>query len=73
MMVAAVIGVRQLALAIDRAAEFAAPDHQRVVQQAALLQVLDQRRRGLVDALALQARDRAADRCAGPSRDGRAE
>ena len=32
-----------------RAAEFAAPDDQRVVQQAALLQVADQRGRRLVD------------------------
>ena len=37
MMVAAVVGRRELALAVDRAAEFAAPDDQRVVQQAALL------------------------------------
>ena len=35
------------------AAEFAAPDHQRVVQQAALLQVLDQRRGGLVGDVAV--------------------
>ena len=44
-MVAAVVVCRQLALAVDRAAELAAPDDQRVVEQAALLQVLDQRRR----------------------------
>ena len=36
-MIAAVVVGRQLALAVDRAAELAAPDHQRVVQQAALL------------------------------------
>ena len=40
MMVAAVVVRRELALAVDRAAEFAAPDDQRVVEQAALLQVL---------------------------------
>ena len=39
MMVAAIIGGRQASLAINRAAEFAAPDHQRVVQHAALLQI----------------------------------
>ena len=36
-------------LAHRRAAELAAPDDQRVVEQAALLQVADQRRRGPVD------------------------
>ena len=40
MMVAAVVVVRQRALAVDRAAEFAAPDDQRVVEQAALLEVV---------------------------------
>ena len=55
MMVAAVVGGREVALAIDRAAELAAPDHQRVVQQAALLEVLDQRGRGLVGVAALAA------------------
>ena len=44
MMVAAVVLRRQLALAVDRAAELAAPDDQRVVEQPALLQILDQRR-----------------------------
>ena len=33
-----------LALRIDRAAEFAAPDDERVVQHAALLEVLDEGR-----------------------------
>ena len=36
-----------------RAAELAAPDDERVVEQAALLEVLDQRRRGLVGVLAV--------------------
>ena len=44
MVVAAVVA----ALDHRRAAELAAPDDQRVVEQAALLQVLDQRRAGLV-------------------------
>ena len=39
-------------LAHRRAAELAAPDDQRVVEQAALLQVLDQGRARLVDLLA---------------------
>ena len=47
MMVAA--GVVRIAGVPDldhgRAAELAAPDHQRAIQQAALLQVLEQRRR----------------------------
>jgi len=36
MVVAAVIGVGEMALAVDGASEFAAPDDQRVVQQTAL-------------------------------------
>ena len=43
--VAAVVVLGQRALAVDRAAELAAPDDQRVVEQAALLEVLDQRGR----------------------------
>ncbi len=46
--VAAIIGGGETALAIDGAAEFAAPDDQRVVQHAALFQVGDQRGGGLV-------------------------
>ena len=42
MVVAAVVRGGELALRVDRAAELAAPDDQRVVEQAALLQVLDQ-------------------------------
>ena len=72
MMVAAVIVGRQLALAIYGAAEFAAPDDQRVVEQAALLQVLDQRGRGLVGVAALAGDLPRQVACAGPSRDGRA-
>ena len=49
MVVAAVVVARQLALAVDRPAELAAPDDQRVVEQPALLQVGDQGVAGLVD------------------------
>ena len=59
MMIAAVVVVRQPALAVNRAAELAAPDHQRVVEHAALLQIGDQRRRGLIGL--------AAHASAGPS------
>ena len=71
-MVAAVVVGRQLALAVDRAAELAAPDDQRVVEQAALLQVVDQRGGRLVGVLALAGDLLAAGCRAGPSRGGRA-
>ena len=51
--VAAVRVLGDLALAVSRAAEFAAPDHERVFQQAALLEVLDEGRRSLVGLFAL--------------------
>ncbi len=54
MMVAAVIVGGELALAVDGAAELAAPDDQRVVEQAALLEVGDQGRRRLVGVAALR-------------------
>src|SRR5688500_9074700 len=53
--VAAVVGGGELALAVDRPAELPAPDDERLVEQAALLEVLDQGRRRLVDVLALAA------------------
>ncbi len=53
MMVAAVVGGRQLALAVDGPAEFAAPDDQRVVEQAALLEVRDEGGRRLIGVAAL--------------------
>src|SRR5947199_6381567 len=53
-MIAPVVGVRQFALAVNGSAELAAPDHQRVVEQAPLLQVQDQPRRSLVHAFGLQ-------------------
>src|SRR5262245_14420279 len=43
MVVSPVIGGREVALAVDRAPELAAPQHERVVQQAAAAQVGDQR------------------------------
>src|SRR4029077_9173012 len=54
MVIAPVIGLCKRTLAVDRPAEFTAPDHQRVVEQSALFEVLDQPRRRLIDALALQ-------------------
>src|SRR5439155_4968375 len=53
MVIAAVIVFGQLALAIDRSAKLAAPDNERVVQQAALFEVGDQGIAGLVDVAAL--------------------
>src|SRR5205823_15020634 len=53
MMIAAVIVLFNFALAIDRAPEFAAPNHQCVVQQTALLEVFDQGSAGLVGVFAL--------------------
>ena len=52
-MVAAHAGVAERALAEHGAAELGGEDHQRVVQQAALLQVLHQRRGRLIDVAAL--------------------
>ena len=52
-MVAAVVLLRQAALRVDGAAELAAPDDQRLAQQPAPLQVLDQPPAGLVDVAAL--------------------
>ena len=67
MMVAAVIGRRQLALRIVGAAELAAPDDERVVEQPALLQVRDQRGAGLVGFAALRCDAVRAGRRAGPN------
>src|SRR5262249_54108668 len=46
--VAAVVGGRQRALAVNGAAELAAPDNQRVLEQAPLLEILDESRRGAI-------------------------
>ena len=53
MMIAAVVRGGERALGIDRAAEFAAPDDQRIVEQAAVLEIFDQRGRGLIGVAAL--------------------
>ena len=54
-MVSAVIGTGEGALAVDRATEFAAPDDKGIVEQTALLEVGQQRGGGLVDVATLQA------------------
>jgi hypothetical protein len=46
-MVAAVLLLGELSLAIDRSAEFAAPDDKRVIQQPALAEIFQQR--GMLD------------------------
>ena len=60
--VIAALGIGGIALAERRAAEFAAPDDERVVEHAALLQILHERRRrafGVV-ALLLELREQVA-------------
>ncbi len=52
-MIAAVVVFGECPLGVNRASEFAAPDDQRVVQHAALLEVFQQRVTGLIDVLAL--------------------
>ena len=52
-MITTVVGRRQLPLAVCRTAEFAAPNHERVVEHAQSLEVLDQGRTSLVNILAL--------------------
>ena len=53
MVIAAVIGRRQPPLRVDGPSELAAPDEQRVVQHAALLQILQEAITRLIDVLAL--------------------
>src|SRR5437867_9893493 len=53
MMIATVLVRGQLALTINRAPEFSAPDNQRVLQEAPLFQVLDERGARLVGIAAL--------------------
>src|ERR1700722_894950 len=55
MMIAAVGGGGERALAVYGTAELPAPDHQRVIEQAALLEVLDKRRGSSVHVERLQA------------------
>src|SRR5262249_21005750 len=52
-MVAAVIGLGQFALRIDGAAEFSAPNDQRVVQHPAIFQIPNQRGGRLIGVLRL--------------------
>lgn len=52
-MIAAIIVFSKLALRIVGAAKFATPDHNRVVEQTALLEVLHQSRRRLIGGFAL--------------------
>src|SRR5207249_6642269 len=47
-MIAPVVGVGQLALRIDGASEFADPNHERLVEQSARLQILAQSETALV-------------------------
>ena len=49
MMIATVGLVRELALTVDRAAEFPAPHDERVIEHTALLEVLNKRPTRLVD------------------------
>ena len=72
MVVAAVVVGGQFPLGVDSAAEFAAPDDQRVLEQAALLQVLNQGGGGLIGVAALACDLLRTGCCAGPSRDGTA-
>ena len=50
-MVIAAVGFCIAALTVDRPAEFAAPDDQRILEQAPLLEILHQRGRTLIDLL----------------------
>src|SRR5437763_16558805 len=54
-MVAPVVVLRKRSLAVDGPSELAAPNYQRVVEQPALFQILDQRRGRLVRVAALAA------------------
>ena len=54
MVVAAVVRGRELALRVHRAPELSAPQDQRLVEEAAALQVGEQRRLRLVDCLGLE-------------------
>ena len=54
-MIAPVIGTSQFALAINRTAEFAPPDHKRVFKHAPLLKIGEKSSGGLIGVLALPA------------------
>ena len=53
MMIAPVIVGRELPLAVDRSSEFTAPHDQRILQQVAIFQILDQGSARLVGVVAL--------------------
>ncbi len=53
MMIPAVVGVRERSLRVHRAAEFAAPDDERVFEESPLLEILNERCRGLIGVSAL--------------------
>ena len=55
MVVAAVVARSQFALTVSRAAKFPAPQNQRLIEQSAQPQVLNQRRTRLIRLLALAA------------------
>ena len=55
--VAAVVGFGETALAVDGAAEFPAKDHEGVIEHASLLDVLNETVDALVDVFALAARN----------------
>ena len=59
MMIAAIVIFGQTSLAVNRAAKFARPDHQRVIQQATLLKIGDQR---IASAICFLAQNRAESR-----------
>ena len=54
MVIAAVVVASERALAIDRTAELRGPQHERVVEQAAAFEIADERRRRLIERLALE-------------------
>ena len=55
MVIAAIVVARKLALRIHRAAEFASPQDERVVEQTTTLEIFDERGLRLIDGLCLRA------------------
>src|SRR5258705_13859349 len=55
MMIATKTVLFDFALAVGSSSKFTAPNHESIIEQAAILKVLDQRRRGLVAELGLPA------------------
>ena len=73
MMIATVVGFRELALAVHGAAELAAPDDKRVVEQARVVSDPRPARPSADRCRRTAMQGRAAGRCAGPNRDDKAE